>query len=265
MPHHEQMMNALNDPVGALRAIWDDTGWRFVILTSGLIFLLETIGDLADVDQQSIWWGAEILTAVVVGRVLTMRPLRSKLSDVENMTVALSVLGLIICEYILSYSTVGGSFAAEPIFWPFSLMLILTVVGARLLAPYATRPLVVWVLVFSFLQFWMNLAFWQADVTMPSPAWTWAGAMAVFAFVARWIAGKGIDGPILSPLNVALVLFVFLDWWLEFGLDESGVGVDWLGEDLYWPWILVNSGLAVTVAYLAPHITSLFAQDSDED
>ena len=65
MPHHEQL---LSDPVGTLRAIWDDTGWRFVILTSALIFLLETIGELANVDQQSIWWAAEVLTAVVVAR-----------------------------------------------------------------------------------------------------------------------------------------------------------------------------------------------------
>ena len=262
MPHHEQL---LSDPVGTLRAIWDDTGWRFVILTSALIFLLETIGELANVDQQSIWWAAEVLTAVVVARVLTWRPLRGRLSDIENMTVVLAVLGLMICEVILAYSWVAADFAAEPIFWPFTLMLILTVVAARMLAPYATRPLVIWVLVFSFLQFWMNLAIWQADVSYPSPAWTWAVALAVFAFVARWIAGKGIDGPIVSPLNVALVLFVFLDWWLEFGLDESGVGVEWLAQDLYWPWILVNSGLAVGVAFVAPHVSDLLAAMSDED
>lgn len=254
MPHHERF---LSDPVGALRNLWDDTGWRFVILTSLLIFLLETIGELANVDQASIWWGAELLTAVLVGRVLTMRPLRGTLTDVENMTVLLSVLGLVMCEYILSYSSVAASFAAEPIFWPFSLMLILTVVAARILAPYANRPLFIWVLVFSFLQFWLNLAIWQADVSYPSPAWTWAGALAVFAFIARWIAGKGIDGPIMSPLNVALVLFVFLDWWMEFGLHESGVGVDWLAEDLYWPWILVNTGLAAGCAAIASAVERL--------
>ena len=65
MRQHEQI---LSDPVGTLRSIWDDTGWRFVILTSLLIFLLETIGELANVDQASIWWGAELLTAVVVAR-----------------------------------------------------------------------------------------------------------------------------------------------------------------------------------------------------
>ncbi len=262
MPDHEQL---LRDPVGVARAVWNDTGWRFVILTSLLIFLLETIGDLANVDQQPIWWGAELLTAVVVARVLTLRPLRGRLSDVENMTVALAVLGLMMCEYIIAYSSVAPSFTAEPIFWPFSLVLILTVVVARMLAPYATRPLVIWVLVFSFLQFWLNLAIWQADASFPSPAWTWAGALAVFALIARWIAGKGIDGPIVSPLNVALVLFVFLDWWMEFGLDESGVGAGWLGEDLYWPWILVNTGLATGVALVAPRVCELIAQQPADD
>ena len=167
MPHHE---HHLSDPVGTLRAIWDDTGWRFVILTAALIFLLETVGELANVEQQSIWWAAETLTAVVVARVVTWRPLRGRLSDIENMTVVLSVLGLLICEVILAYSWVDADFAAEPIFWPFSLMLILTIVAARLLAPYATRPLVIWLLVFSFLQFWLNLAFWQGDVSFPEPA-----------------------------------------------------------------------------------------------
>ena len=262
MPHHNQL---LANPLGTARDIWDDTSWRFVILTAALIFLLETIGDLVNVDQQTIWWAAEILTAVIIARILTWRPLRGKLSDIENMTVVLTVLGLMICEVILSYSSVSATFAAEPIFWPFSLMFILTVIAARLLAPYATRPLVIWVLVFSFLNFGMNLAIWQADVSFPSPAWTWAVALAVFAFVARWIAGKGIDGPIASPLNVALVLFVFLDWWLEFGLDESGVGVDWLAEDLYWPWILVNTALAVGVAIVAPRVSELLSGPSGEE
>lgn len=262
MPHHERL---LSDPIGTARAIWDDTSWRFVILTSLLIFLLETIGELANVDQQSIWWAAELLTAVVVARALTMRPLRGKLSDVENMTVVLAVLGLMICEVVLSYSSAADSFAAEPIFWPFSLVLILTVVAARVLAPYATRPLFIWVLIFSFLQFWMNLAIWQSGVSFPSPVLTWAVAMAVFAFVARWIAGKGIDGPIASPLNVALVLFVFLDWWLEFGLDESGAAVDWLAQDLYWPWILVNSGLAASVALIAPRLSEMVSGSSRDD
>ena len=259
MSHHERF---LNDPIGSLRTIWDDTGWRFVILTSLLIFLLETLAELTNVDQLTVWWGAELLTAVVIARALTIRPLRGTLSDVENMTVLLAVLGLMLCEYIVAYSSVAPSFAAEPIFWPFSLMLILTVIAARLLAPYASRPLVVWVLVFSFLQFWLNLAIWQADISYPSPIWTWAGALAVFAFIARWIAGKGIDGPIVSPLNVALVLFVFLDWWLEFGLAESGIGFDWLAEDLYWPWILVNTGLATAVALAAPRISNYLAQRS---
>lgn len=251
MPHHEQL---LNDPMGALRAIWDDTAWRFVILTSVLIFLLETIGELANVDQPTIWWFAEIVTIVIVARVLVMRPLRGNLTDTENMTVVLAVLGLFIAEAVLGWSSVAPELAEEPIFWPFSVILILTVIAARLLAPYASRPLVVWVLVFSFFQFWMNVAIWQSNVSFPAPVFTWAASMIFFAFIARWIAGRGIDGPIVSPLNAALGLFVIFDLWLEFGIAESGAGVSWLAEDIYWPWILVNTGLAVTSALLAPSV-----------
>ncbi len=255
MPHHEAL---LNDPVGALRGLWDDTGWRFVLIASLLIFLLETISELANVDQGSIWWSAELLSIVIIARVLTMRPVRGNLSDTENMTVALGALGLLVCEVILSWSTVAATFAQEPIFWPFSLMLILTVVAARVLAPYASRPLFVWVLIFSFLQFWLNTAIWYSGAVFPAPVFTWAIAMTGFAFIARWIVGRGIDGPIVSPLNVALVLFVIMAWWLEFGLDESAAAVSWLEEDLYWPWILVNSGLATTAALIAPRVAAWF-------
>ena len=40
MPHHERLMN---DPVGTLRDIWNDTGWRFVVIASALVFILETV------------------------------------------------------------------------------------------------------------------------------------------------------------------------------------------------------------------------------
>ncbi|MCY3568925.1 MAG: hypothetical protein OXH38_09885 [Chloroflexi bacterium] len=258
MPHHQAL---LDDPVATLRRVWDDTGWRFVLIASLLTFLLETLGELTNVDQGSIWWAAELVTIVVIARALTMRPLRGNLSDTENMTVALATLGLLICEVILSWSTVAATFAQEPIFWPFSLMLILTIVAARVLAPYASRPLFVWALVFSFLQFWLNAAIWYSGADFPSPVFTWALALTGFAFFARWIAGRGIDGPIVSPLNVALVLFVIMDWWLEYGISESGVGAEWLAEDLYWPWILINGGLAATAALAAPRVSVWLKRD----
>ena len=258
MPHHQAL---LDDPVGTLRGVWDDTGWRFALIASLLIFLLETIGELTNVDQGSTWWAAELLSIVIIARVLTMRPLRGNLSDTENMTVTLGTLGLLVGEVVLAWSTVSGAFAQEPIFWPFSLMLILTVIAARVLAPCATRPLFVWVLLFSFMQFWLNAVVWHADAALPSPVFTWALAMTGFAFIARWIAGRGIDGPIVSPLNVALVLFVIMDWWLEYGISESGAGADWLAEDLYWPWILVNSGLAATAALIAPRASAWLKRD----
>ena len=242
-------------PIQDLRKIWDDTAWRFTLILAVLIFLIEAIGDAANVSQGTMWWAAELLTAVVLARVLTWRKLRGTLSDVENMTVALAVLGIIIYEVVLSYTAAIWSFIDQPIYWPILLMLVLTVIAARLLAPYASRPLVVWVLIFSFLQFWLNLAIQLSGVTYPEPTWTWAVALTVFAIIARWIAGKGFGGPIASPLNVAVALFIFLDWWLEHGLAASGASDPWLAEDIYWPWILVNTGLAATVALAAPHIS----------
>ena len=261
MPHHEQL---LDDPIGAMRAIWDDTAWRFTLIAALLIFLLETISGLVDVNQPTIWWFAELITIVVVARTLTMRQLRGNLTDTVNMTVVLSVLGLFIAEAVLAWSTVAAELADEPIFWPFSVILILTLVAARLLAPYASRPLVVWVLVFSFFQFWMNVAIWQSDVSFPAPVFTWATSMIFFAFVARWIAGRGIGGPVVSPLNVALALFVFFDLWLEFGIADSGAGDSWLAEDIYWPWIVVNTGLAISVALIAPRVCQLLQDGGDE-
>ncbi len=258
MPHHEAL---LNDPIGTLRSLWDDTAWRFTLIAAVLVFLLETIGELANVDQPTIWWFAEVVTIVIIARILTMRPLRGDLTDTENMTVVVSVLGLLTAEAVLAWSSVAVEFAAEPIFWPFSVILVLTLVAARLLAPYASRPLVVWVLVFSFFQFWMNAAIWQSDVSFPSPVFIWAVSMIFFAFFARWIAGRGVDGPIASPLNVAFGLFVFFDLWLEFGISDSGAGDSWLAEDLYWPWILINSGLAIVCALLAPRVAAFLRGD----
>lgn len=262
MPHHESL---LNDPIGTLRGIWGDSAWRFTLIASALVFLLETIGELANVDQPTIWWFAEIVTIVIIARILTMRPLRGRLTDTDNMTVVLSVLGLLIVEAVLSWSTVITELAAEPIYWPISLVLILTLVAARLLAPIASRPLVVWVLVFSFFQFWMNAAIWYSDVSFPSPTFMWAVSLIFFAFIARWIAGGGIGGPIVSALNAAFALFVIFDLWLEFGIAESGAGDSWISEDIYWPWILVNSGLAIFAALLAPRVAAFLGGDGRSD
>ncbi len=258
MPHHESL---LQDPIGTLRGLWDDTAWRFTLIASLLVFLLETIAELANVDQPTIWWFAELVTIVIVARILTLRPLRGNLTDTENMTVVVSVLGLLLVEAVLSWSYVAAELALEPIFWPFSVILVLTLVAARLAAPYASRPLVVWVLVFSFLQFWMNVVIWRTGVSFPSPTFMWAVSLIFFAFIGRWVAGRGIDGPIASPLNVAFGLFVISDLWLEFGIAESGAGDSWIAEDIYWPWILVNSGLATSVALIAPRVSAWFGRE----
>ena len=93
-------------------------------------------GELANVDQQSIWWGAEILTAVVVGRVLTMKPLRGQTErcrELDGRPVRAGPDDLRVQSCLTRRSP--RALPPNRSSGPFSLMLILTVVAARVLGP----------------------------------------------------------------------------------------------------------------------------------
>ena len=252
MPHHEQL---LNDPVGALRRAWDDTGCRAAMITAALIFIFEAIIWAIDVEL-GVAWIPCLIALLAIGRFLTLRPLRGDLHDAENLSLLLGLLGVLAAESIFTFTTVGDSFAAHAIFWPFALTLMAVVLAARSLAEYATRPLVAWALLFSLLFFSAEMIGWASNTEVPNPSFSWGVIATVLALFARWVVGRGFAGAIVSPLNVATSLFIFLVWWLQYGAEVSGVGADpWGYQEVYWPWILMTTGIAVGCAIVAPCIT----------
>ena len=107
---------------------------------------------------------------------------------------------------------------------------------------------------------------WMSELSFVDPPFTWTLALAGLAVVARWIAGRGFGGSIRSPLNVTLAVYVYLQLWLEYGVNESGIGSDpWGYQELFWPWILATLGLALGVRIIAPYIVSCICQDADDE
>ena len=261
MPNHESL---LKDPVGTLRGLWDDTGWRTVIIASVLIFLLETFLEISGAGPElSAGWAAMIISLVLISRIATLRPVRGDLLDTQNLTVLLGVAGVIVGEMLISFTSLGGTFAAEPIFWPFSLLFCGILLSARALAPYVGNPLTVWWMTFSLFSFGLHLAMWHSQAVVPEPALTWGAALTFLAVLSRLIAGRGLGSPVTSPLNVALCVFVFFTWWLEYGANASGVGSDpWGVQELYWPWLIFTLGLATGAALIAPRVSAWFERDA---
>ncbi|MYD73605.1 MAG: hypothetical protein F4Y11_04975 [Chloroflexi bacterium] len=263
MPHHEQL---LSDPMGTLRAIWDDTGWRTVIIAAVLVFLLETFLEISGAGPAlSAGWAAMLISLVFISRVLTLRPVRGELLETENLTVLLGVGGVIVGEMLIDFTSLGDTFASEPIYWPFSLLFCGILLGARAIAPHAVNPLVAWWLTFSLFVFGLHLAMWHSQASVPEAALTWGAALTFLALLSRWIVGRGFGGPLVSPLNVALALYVFFAWWLEYGANASGVGSDpWGTAELFWPWLLFTVGIAAVACVAAPRICEMIAGASEE-
>ena len=94
---------------------------------------------------------------------------------------------------------------------------------------------------------------WTSELSFVDPPFSWGLAIMGLALLARWIAGRGFDGPVLSPLNVTVALTIFLQWWLEYGVNKTGIGADsWGNQEIYWPWLLATLGVALGVRLLAP-------------
>ena len=99
------------------------------------------------------------------------------------------------------------------------------------------------------------------------PPFTWALALTGAALAARWLVGGGsFGGPIRSPLNVTVAVYVFLLWWFEYGINESGIGSDpWGYQELYWPWLLSTLGLALAVRIVAPCVLARIEAGAADD
>ncbi|MCY3919323.1 MAG: hypothetical protein OXG38_05935 [Chloroflexi bacterium] len=267
MSRVDEILGLLKDPVGTLRCTWADTGWRFVLILAALIFILETASGLAGVEQGSAWWAGELLAAVIVALYASRHPLRGALTDTANMTVFLAIVLLLLAEAIITYTTISDTFAAQPIFWPFSLMLMGTAITARIVAPYVMHPQNLWLLTYAFLSFWLHTGMQVSELGFVEPPFTWALALTGAALAARWLVGGGsFGGPIRSRLNGTVAIYVFLLWWFEYGINESGIGSDpWGYQELYWPWLLSTLGLALAVRIVSPYIAPLLISGGVDD
>lgn len=241
------------------RQLWDDTGWRTILIALVPIFLLQTGMELGgNPGGTGLLWTAMLTTLLIICRALTLRPLSGKLTDPENLFLPLSILGLILVQVLYAFTSVGPTFLSEPIYWPFTLVFYGILIGARLAAPYMTDPLNVWVLALLFLYYWMSVAVWRFGASFPEPPFVWSVTLVAFAVLARGLAGRGFGGPLMSPLNVLTGVFVLLMFWVEYALQISGVGVDPFGyQELYWPWLVVIAGLAVGCRVVAPRLAAL--------
>lgn len=242
-----------------VRQLWDDTGWRTILIALVPIFLLQTGMELGgNPGGTGLLWTAMLTTLLVICRALTLRPLSGKLTDPENLFLPLSILGLILVQVLYAFTSVGPTFLNEPIYWPFTLVFYGILIGARLAAPYMTDPLNVWVLALLFLYYWMSVAVWRFGASFPEPPFVWSVALVGFAVLARGLAGRGFGGPLMSPLNVLTGVFILLMFWVEYALQISGVGADPFGyQELYWPWLVVIAGLAVGCRVVAPRLAAL--------
>ena len=165
MLRHEELRN---DPLGVARRVWDDTAWRAAIITAALIFLLELVIWAVAVEP-GVGWVASIVTLLAIGRALTLRPLRGELHDPENLSLLLGLVALLSAESLFWFTSIGDTFAAHALYWPFSLVLMGSVLAARALAPYARRPLVAWALLFAILFFTTEMVGWAANASVPAP------------------------------------------------------------------------------------------------
>ena len=245
-----------------LRDCWDDTGWRAATITAVLIFLLETFMEIANGEPgDTVAWAAMLVSLVVIGRVLTLRPLRGDLDSIENRSLVLGIVLILLGEILVGWTSLGATFAAEPIFWPFSLVFMGLVFTARCVAPYLDSALDRWLLLLGFVIFWLQVGMWAGNVVPPTPPLTWGVMLIGAAVIIRGIVGRGFGGALVSPLNVAVAIYAFLTLWLEYGVEISGAGAVWGRQEIYWPWLLWSLGIATGARVVAPMIARRFGSD----
>ena len=254
MPHHEQLFR---DPLGALRRLWSDVGWRTVLIASFLLFWLEALMFWAGPDVDTAVWLAMTISLVLIGRLLAQPTLAGDLRDSANMTVLLGIITISIAEIAAPFSGASAWLAVQTIFWPFSLIVIFCLVLSRLLAPVISQPLNVFAALFLFFVFWLNAADWLARPSVPeySEYLRWSVAYTAFALIALGIAGRGFGGSVASPLNLAALLTIFGVLWVEVGMFYGGSGEDFAEKGLAWPWLLLIMGTALLARLSAPYLS----------
>ena len=260
----------LDAPGDSLPArFWNDTGCRAALITAVLVFLLETLVNVAGASSAiggTIGWATIIISIAIIGRLLTFRPYSGSLRDAANRSLALTMLLFFLAEIIIDWSdTLSWTFASEPIYWPFSALLCPLPFLARFLASRLDDPLDRWFIFFAFVNFWFQAAMWKGAVWLDSPALVWAIMLIGAAVIARWFVGGGFSGPMKAPLNLTVALFAFLLLWLEYGAERSGASAVWVQQVFFWPWMLWTLGLALGCRLVAPHLSRRLIQGAEED
>lgn len=267
-----------SDLGGALRGLWDDVGWRTVLIASFLIFWLEVSMYWANPPKSgdSVLWVAMEVTLVLISRVLAGRTggrwFAGDLRHPANMTVLLFIVYEPMVEVAGAFSGADAWLATQTIYWPYILLALFGLVLARLLAPLIIRPANVFVLLFAFLVFWLETADWLAGSSVPAAAGyvRWLTAVVALALISRGIVGRGFGGSVVNPLNLTTLFLVVGIMWVEIGMYFAGGGLGFALKPLAWPWQLLFVGTAVIARlgahWASPYLTARVAspeRDSD--
>ena len=265
-----------DDPAGALRSVWDDTGARFAIIAALLLGGLNIGMSLADAGSTTGTivdgefadtgvWVAMTISLMFIARALVMRPLSGGLDDPANITLLVSIIATIVIQFGMGFG-LGGAIAQYAVDWPWVLMHAGTVFGARLIGPHLRNPLVLWAGLTALLMYGVNAITAQGPVYPPSggAGSIWVALQAGSAIVALAIAGRGFGGPIARPLNVATALFIFFTAWFETAAHYAGINADPLGAyNIFWPWTLIDLAFALLAAALAKPLSRRLGAPDD--
>ncbi len=158
-----------------LHRVWDDTGWRTAIITSVLIFIVESLLEITGVyPGTSIGYMSIVVALLFIGRALTLRPLRGDLASLENRSFLFGLVLLILAQVVFRWTSLAATFAEEPLYWPFWLVRAALLLGGRAIVPYFDRPDDRWLIGVLFVNFWMQAGMWAGNVVPPKADFTWA-------------------------------------------------------------------------------------------
>lgn len=269
----ERLLAVADDPLGAARAAWDDTAWRTWIIYAALIFGLNACMYWAGAGGattatifaggEPAWtvgggvWTVMTCSLLLIARVLTLRPLEPRLTDVSNMTVFLGLATIITYELAFSFEpAVLEDLGGRYIYWPWILIHGGSVLLMRLLAPVAARPLVVWLLAYTFLSIVVETVVCAVTgVDSIEVTRFFIGLHALSMLAALAIAGRGFGGHVARPLHVAVMLALTCLFWIEVAAEYGGFAPDLGDPPICYQWLLILVGVAALSVLAAPHIS----------
>ena len=269
----ERFLSAAGDPLGTARAAWDDTAWRTWIIYAALIFGLNACFYWAGAGGataatvfaagEPAWtvgggvWTVMTCSLLLIARVLTLRPLEPRLTDVSNMTVFLGLATIITYELALSFEpAVLEDLGDRYIYWPWILIHGGSVLLMRLLAPVAARPLVVWLLAYTFFSIVVETVVCAVTgVDSIEVTRFFIGLHALSMLGALAIAARGFGGHVARPLHVAVMLSLTFLFWIEVAAEYGGFAPDLGDPPICYQWLLILVAAASLSVLAAPYIS----------